>query len=60
MNNPVGWFQVSICPFCDNIGNSILCDNDCKTLICSQCNKEYYIDSEGNIIEAHDPQCGID
>ena len=44
---------MSICPDCGN--------NDCGTVTCSVCNKEYYNNSElGKSVFGHAPLCGVD
>ncbi len=46
------------CPHCNTpYDGTIICDNDCKTIICSKCDYEFYIDENNQIVHDHDPQC---
>ena len=48
------------CLNCQTIfDKTIICDNDCATLICSRCSHEFYI-KNNRIIEGHNPECGND
>lgn len=37
-----------------------ICDNDCKTIICNNCNKDFYIDINNVVILGHSSNCGND
>ena len=36
-----------------------MCDNNCRTIFCMICDKEFYEDSSNTIKIGHDPECGI-
>jgi hypothetical protein len=45
------------CIKCNNKVGGIICDNDCKTIICDKCNIEYHY--EGTTLKyGHSPNCG--
>jgi hypothetical protein len=46
------------CPKCCNDAEYI-CDNDCGTYVCEDCEIEWYIDNTTTIILGHSPDCGI-
>jgi len=52
------------CPYCGKFSNcEIICDNDCGTITCEYCEKEFYTLVTGSllyIIKGHKPQCGED
>ncbi len=50
------------CPQCCNDANQIVlvCDNDCHSMECPDCNYEWYITEEGECGEGHNPICGDD
>ena len=53
-----------LCPKCKiEISGEIICDNDCQTIICQQCNSEFHsviMSGRTLILLGHNPLCGID
>lgn len=46
------------CPSCKKI-SIVICDNDCHTYFCDNCNSYFYQDISGNWIVGHNPNCGV-
>lgn len=47
------------CPKCDQVIDfSFVCDNDCATIICQKCMRDF-IEQNGKLVEGHDPKCGV-
>ena len=47
------------CPWCStSIVPQEECDNDCKTVTCLICQREYFMKDGNDPTKGHNPQCG--
>jgi hypothetical protein len=54
---------MSNCPKCKQSprnGEPMVCDNDCGTILCEFCKREYFVDEIGKIRLGHAAWCGED